>query len=222
MWCVLPAGERQARQLIINIFCLSLTSSSTAENTITTTQHCPASGMKGNTKALRKAVFACDSQGFLVEIHHFQHNIMRKSTTVAALQAQTQLKCSNFIKLEDIAHVRWLIIFRVKLAEINHVYRSLRVQLWGAFSCCWAEVQPTHTTQGIHVHDSELHSDPHCVFLCVCSQRVMNNLSRNNAGATGLARWNGEEESSLRTASELKQHCYILAMNITTVSLGVV
>lgn len=61
---MLPAGKRQARQLIINIFCLSLTSSSTADNTTTTTQHCPASGMKGNTKALRKAVFACDSQGF--------------------------------------------------------------------------------------------------------------------------------------------------------------
>lgn len=58
-------------------------------------------------------------------------------------------------------------------------------------------------TQGIHMHDSELHSDPHCVFLCVCSQRLMNNLSRNNAGATSLAWWNGKEESSLRTANEL-------------------
>lgn len=61
--------------------------------------------MKGISHALRKAVFASDSLGFLVEIHHFQHNIMKKSTVGAALQAQTQLKGSNFPKLEDIAHV---------------------------------------------------------------------------------------------------------------------
>lgn len=120
---------------------------------------------------------------------------MKKSSIVAALQAQTQLKCAHFLKLEDIAHVGWLIILRVKLAEINHVYRSLGVQLWGAFSCCWAEVQLAHTTQGIHVHDSELHSRPRCVFVCVCSQTLMNNLSRNDAGATGLAWWSGEEFS---------------------------
>lgn len=57
-------------KLIINIFCSSLTSSNTADNATTTTttttittQHCPVFGKKGNTKALRKAVFVCDSQG---------------------------------------------------------------------------------------------------------------------------------------------------------------
>lgn len=71
--------------------------------TTTTTQCCPASGMKGNPKAPREAVFVCDKVVlvFFVKILHFQHNIMKKSTIVAALQAQTQLTCSNFIKLED-------------------------------------------------------------------------------------------------------------------------
>lgn len=77
---MLPAGEHQAHKLIINIFSLSLTSSNIADNTTTTTtQCCSVYGMKGNTKALRKAVFACDSQGFFFcrdsaqrneEIHH--------------------------------------------------------------------------------------------------------------------------------------------------------
>lgn len=67
---------------------------------------------------------------------------------------------------------------------------------------------------------AELHSDHHCVFLRVCSQSLMNNLSRNNAGASGLARWNGEEESSLETGNQ--PNSLVIIWQRRRVSLGVV
>lgn len=95
--------ERQAYKPIINIFSLSLTSSNTADNNNNnnTMLSCKwnerkSKSTKGGCVCLWQSCFF-----FFVKILHFQHNIMKKSTIVAALQAQTQLTCSNFIKLED-------------------------------------------------------------------------------------------------------------------------
>lgn len=104
------------------------------------------------------------------------------------------------MKLEDIKHVGRVITFCVTLAGINPVYISPGVQLWGAFLLllCRGPLGSRHTGGA----DSRARPDPRCVFPRVCSQSLMNNLSRSNAGASGLLRWNGEEESSLETVNQ--------------------